>query len=160
MEYVKHKTLSIYIWICIFIWPCIHGLLSPSNNAILTLIIMTGDIVVTLNKNRKSVYSEYYLVKGKEVDSIRGHTWLIFIICSRVLQKVCAWVALICIHNYSPIYGGVYILNRILLFYICLILDILTDGIYKRCYKKWIVSDEPISTNDAELPTFSRKQSD
>ena len=154
MEYFKHKTLSIYIWSAIFIWPFLHNTISPSNNAILTFIIMMADLVVSLNKNRKMIYAEYKLIKGKDADTLKVHAWLIFIISSKIMQVVCSWAALICLHHYSPIYDFDR-RNRVIYFYIALISDTIGHGIYHRCYKKWIITYSPVSTNDTELATLA-----
>lgn len=150
MDYFKHKTLTVYMWLAIFIWPFLHNTISPSNNAILTFIILMADFVVCLNRNRKMIYAEYKLVKGKDADTLKAHSWLIFIIVSRLLQIICGWVALICLHHYSPIYDFDR-RNRVIYFYIALTADLITNGIYHRCYKKWIITYTPISTNDTEL---------
>ena len=71
MDYIKRKTLSIYLWCAIFIWPLIHYTISPANQAILTFIAFMCDFVVTLNKNRLMVYSEYKLIKSIKNISLR-----------------------------------------------------------------------------------------
>lgn len=160
MEYFKHKTLSIYLWLAIFVWPVIHYILSPSNHIIFSMLLFTADMVIILNKNRKMIYAEYELVKGTSPNSFASHAWLIFIIFIRVIQQFSAWVVLSCIHIYSPILLPASARERMTIFYFFVVLDIFTEGIYHRCYKKWIISYQPISTNDTELPTFSRKTSD
>lgn len=160
MEYLKHKTLSIYLWISVFLWPVLHILLSVSNHAIISFIIFMADMVIILNKNRRMVYSEYYLVKGTHPADFKSHVWLIFIIFIRLLQQFGAWISLACIHIYSPIIYFPSASSRIAVFYFFIVLDIMTEGIYRRCYKKWIVQYQPISTNDTELPTFAGKRGD
>ena len=82
MEYFKHKTLSIYIWLMIAVWPLMYIFLSPVNNAIITFIAFMADFVVHVNKLRKMVYSEYKLIKGTQANSIGVHIWLLFVILS------------------------------------------------------------------------------
>ena len=105
MEYFKHKTLSIYIWLMIGSWPLMYIFLSPVNNAIITFIAFMADFVVHVNKLRKMVYSEYKLIKGTQANSIGVHVWLLFVIFIKLITMTCAWTALVGMHVYSPLYG-------------------------------------------------------
>ena len=120
---------------------------------------MTGDI--ELNKNRKMVYSEYKLVKGHDPKTLLTHLWLIFILGCRITGQTTAWTTMASIHIFSPLYGFT-LHGRLLMLYTSVLLDILADGIYRRCYKKWVVQyDSMPLTNDTEvLPGAGRKASD
>ena len=159
MDYIKRKTLSIYLWCAIFIWPLIHYTISPANQAILTFIAFMCDFVVTLNKNRLMVYSEYKLIKSIKNISLSAHSWLLFIIFCKICQLVSTWLFIICIHQFSPLNGSLETKMTIIIIYICIVLDILLNGIYSRCYKKWIISYDAVSTYDTELP-FNGGKSD
>ncbi len=161
MDYLKHKTLSTFIWIAVFVWPLLHQFLSVPNHAILSFILFMADFVTFFNKNRIMVYSEYKLVKGKDPDSLWTHVWLISILGCRIIGQTSAWTTISAIHIFSPLYG-LTLHGRFCLLYTSMLLDILADGIYRRCYKKWVVHYEAIPlTNDTEiLPTTGRKGSD
>jgi len=150
MEYFKHKTLSIYIWLMIATWPLLYTLLTPVNNAIITFIAYMADLVVHVNKTRKMVYSEYSLVKGTKPNTFMVHMWLIFVIILKLITMTCAWTGLIGMHVYSPLYGWNN-KNRVVMIYISFAIEILCNGIYNRCYKKWMISYNVISTDDAEV---------
>ena len=160
MEYFKHKTLSIYIWLAIFLWPLLHYTVSPANQAILTFIAFMCDFVVTLNKNRLMVYAEYKLIKHVALITLRAHCWLLFIIFCRICQLMSTWLFIMCIHKFSPLIGTLDTKMTIILIYICIVLDIMLNGIYIRCYKKWIISYDVVSTYDTELPLSAAKADD
>ena len=157
MEYFKHKTLSIYIWLMIAAWPLMYILLSPVNNAIITFIAFMADFVVHVNKLRKMVYSEYKLIKGTQVTSVAVHIWLLFVISIKLVTMTCAWTALVGMHVYSPLYGWTN-KNRVIMIYISFVLEIFCNGLYHRCYKKWIISYNVVSTDDAEIFPLSNRQ--
>jgi|APSaa5957512493_1039668.scaffolds.fasta_scaffold02154_9 hypothetical protein len=158
MEYLKHKTLSTFIWVAFFAWPFLHQTLSVPNHAILSFILYMADFVTFLNKNRKMVYSEYKLIKGADPQFLKTHLWLISILICRVIGQTTAWTAISAIHIFSPLYGFT-LHGRLILLYTSMLFDILADGIYRRCYKKWVVHYDPVPlTNDTEiLPGPGRK---
>ena len=161
MEYFKNKTLTLYIWLAIFTWPLLHYIISPANQAILTFIAFTSDSVVHLNKNRIMVYSEYKIVNTNpnHVISARVHCWLILVILCRLGNLWSTWVLVMTLHKFSPLITLEPKIH-IVLIYICIVLNILFHGIYRRCYKKWIIQYEPVSTYDAELPFSTGKGDD
>ena len=161
MDYLKHKTLSMFIWVAVFAWPLLHQFLSVPNHAILSFILYMADFVTFFNKNRMMVYSEYKLVKGHDPSSLMTHLWLISILVCRIIGQTTAWASMSAIHIFSPLYGFT-LHGRAIVLYTSVLLDILADGIYRRCYKKWVVHYDALPlTNDTEiLPAAGRKASD
>ena len=115
------------------------------------------DFVVTLNKNRIMVYSEYRLIKSIQNISLGAHGWLLFIIFCRICQLVSTWLFVMCVHKFSPIDGSMEPKRTIVVAYICIVLDIFFNGVYSRCYKKWIITYDTVSTYDTELPLSAAK---
>lgn len=148
---MNFKKIPFFLSIIILIWPCIFIYMSPANNYIITFILYMSDIVTITNRNRKMVYSEYKLIKGKEPITITHHIWLISIILLKIVQTNCYWTLIMSIHIYSPIFST-KITQRLFMIYTSIILYILLEGIYQRIYKKWVTLYNVVSTNDTELP--------
>ena len=139
------------------VWPILYICLTPVNNAIITFIAYMADLVVHVNKLRKMVYSEYHLIKGIEAKSITVHIWLLFVIFLKILTMTCAWTALIGMHVYSPLYGWSNH-SRVIMIYASFAIEMMSNAIYHRCYKKWIISYNVVSTDDAEIIPLSNRQ--